>query len=180
MSATPSIPIVDPAVRSASLAAAVASLPLPAGYVSIGITPPPADTRVDGAAEPVMPSAPLAKLISEQEARDSLQQLVDEKLLWGSKGVRLLNLVSIEPCPAHVLVVESMTEARATRWMFAPYGGGPVDAGLVPAPWDVDVRPQTPWKCVHPNTSLCPSVSHVLGLKKPHGRSGSSKEFAGA
>nr|XP_055023252.1 protein SSUH2 homolog isoform X1 [Misgurnus anguillicaudatus] len=83
--------------------------------------------------------------ISEDKARESLENYVSSKCCYSSAPVKDGVITSMETFNTYRYRLESFTESRTSEWSQEPYTGQVVDAGIQPAPspWQIPTNPPT-------------------------------------
>jgi len=106
-------------------------------------------------------------VVSEQEARTALLNLVAEHCCWGKAAARNMNITKIASTSAFHYEMQTFTEKRETSWAFMPHSGGEIDGpryGTAPRPWDIVAEPTDIFR----NEIKVLQVPHTASVKQCH------------
>lgn len=106
-------------------------------------------------------------VVSEQEARMALLNLVAEHCCWGKAAARNMNITKIASTSAFHYEMQTFTEKRETSWAFMPHSGGEIDGpryGTAPRPWDIVAEPTDIFR----NEIKVLQVPHTASVKQCH------------
>uniref|UniRef100_A0A1I8JPC7 Glutaredoxin domain-containing protein n=1 Tax=Macrostomum lignano TaxID=282301 RepID=A0A1I8JPC7_9PLAT len=105
--------------------------------------------------------------VTEEILRNILLQYASENCCQSSQFIRDLPIIKIETTLAWHYCLETYLEARYTCWTFEPFDNQEVDGrenGRPPAPWEVELKPDRPFKDEDKETV----VPHTCRLKPCH------------
>uniref|UniRef100_A0A1I8FFT2 Protein SSUH2 homolog n=1 Tax=Macrostomum lignano TaxID=282301 RepID=A0A1I8FFT2_9PLAT len=105
--------------------------------------------------------------VTEEILRNILLQYASENCCQSSQFIRDLPIIKIETTLAWHYCLETYLEARYTCWTFEPFDNQKVDGrenGRPPAPWEVELKPDRPFKDEDKETV----VPHTCRLKPCH------------
>ncbi|RVE72620.1 hypothetical protein OJAV_G00039270 [Oryzias javanicus] len=129
------------------LNAAVPTMPMGVpgyeGMGSGGFVPPPAPTQPAPAPPGPVPENWSIPSLTEEEAREALENFVSEQCCYGSDPVKEAVITNMEPCNTFRYRLETFTESRNAEQAQKPHEGEVADFYTQPAPqpWEVQATP---------------------------------------